>query len=273
MIETTWLETPYIEARETAGLGRPFVAGDDIATSMRVTPAMRTPDGAFVPGALAVLTDSAIGYATVHQTGVAGRMVTGHLNIEFTAPVPAGHEIELVCRGRLVGGDDTYAIGSGEVVDAGGRTVAIATIGAVLFPGQVPINAASDRPVHAPTTAIDVDELLGAEVVERTGSTCTVRFTASDATTNISRGVHGGMGVLMAERSIDRLLRSDDGEATHRLVAIRAAYPRAITADGTQIECVAAAVHRGRRLALARAVLHDQQGRPAVVVDASYIGV
>ena len=273
MSEPSRLETPYIEARENAGLGTPFVSGDDIATVMRPRPAMRTPDGALAPGALAVLTDSAIGFATVHQTGGPRRMVTGHLNIELTAPIPTGDEIELLCRGRLVGGDDTYAVGSGEVLDASGTTIAVATIGAVFFPGEPPIRVVPEPPANGPTTAGDVDELLGTRLVERTGSTCTVRFTSSGSTTNLSGGVHGGMGVLMAERTIDRLLRSDDGEATHRLVAIRAAYPRGIVADGAEIECVAETMHRGRRLALARAVLRDQQGRPAVVVDASYVGV
>lgn len=277
MTGTTWLQTPYIQARENAGLGTPFVAGDDIATLMCPPPAVRTAEGALVPGAIAVLTDSAIGYATVHQTGVAGRMVTGHLNIELTAPLPVGDDVELLCRARLLGGDDSYAVGSGEVLDAAGRTVAVATIGAVLFPGDLAGDVVGggvwERPANGPTPAADVDALLGTEVVDRSASTCTVRFTASDAITNMSGGVHGGMGVLMAERTVDRLLRSDGGEVTHRLVAIRAAYPRGIPADGTQIECVAEAMHRGRRLALARAVVHDQQGRPAVVVDASYVGV
>ena len=57
MTDTTWLETPYIEARENAGLGTPFVAGHDIATVMRPRPAVHTSDGALVPGAIAVLAD------------------------------------------------------------------------------------------------------------------------------------------------------------------------------------------------------------------------
>lgn len=270
---TAWLETPYIEARENAGLGRPFVSGDDIATAMRAQSAMCVTGGEIAPGALAVLADSAVGYATVNQTTGASGMVTGHLNIELTGPIPTGDDVELLCRGRLVGGDDTYAVGSGEIVDATGRTIAVVTIGAVLFPGEVFSTPPREPPTHGPARADDVDEFLGSEFVDRSGSTCTMRFAASLATTNMSGGVHGGMGVLMAERTIDRLLRSDDGVATHRLVALRAAYPRRIEADGTRIECVAETMHRGRRLALARAVLNDQQGRPAVVVDASYIGI
>jgi acyl-coenzyme A thioesterase PaaI-like protein len=58
-----------------------------------------------------------------------------------------------------------------------------------------------------------------------------------------------------------------------RPVELRAAFLRPIVADGTPVECRAAVIHLGRRLAAARGEVRDHRGRPAVLVDATYITV
>jgi uncharacterized protein (TIGR00369 family) len=97
---------------------------------------------------------------------------------------------------------------------------------------------------------------------------------ASPRFANASGGIHGGFGVLMGERTLDLALRTAlAGERSMRPVEVRAAFLRPIVADGTPVESRAMVMHLGRRLAAARGELCDHRGRPAVLVDATYIAV
>jgi uncharacterized protein (TIGR00369 family) len=91
---------------------------------------------------------------------------------------------------------------------------------------------------------------------------------------NSSGGIHGGFGVLMGERTLDVAIRTVLGDdRLMRPVELRAAFLRPIVADGTPVECRAVVMHLGRRLAAARGEVRDHRGRPAVLVDATYITV
>ena len=56
-----------------------------------------------------------------------------------------------------------------------------------------------------------------------------------------------------------------------RPVELRAAFLRRIEADGHIIETVASVAHRGRRLGAARCELRAPNGKPALLIDATYI--
>ncbi len=263
-----------IPARVSAGIGHPRSTDDGLATEMVPAAAMYADDGRIAPGALCILADTAIGFAVVSGLPEEAGIVTSHLNIEFVRRVPSDATL-LRCTGRLARADASYALGSGTILGPGDDEIAIATIGCVVVPrppadGVTAVRGAGDDT----TTPVpsSVDELLGCRVVSLTAERCEVSYTASAALSNLHSGVHGGMGVLMAERAMDRLVPASataDG-GSKRLVALRAVYPRRIAADGDQIACIAETVHHGRRLTMVRATLHDQDGRTAVSVEGTY---
>lgn len=74
------------------------------------------------------------------------------------------------------------------------------------------------------------------------------------------------------ERTLDVALRAAITDAwSVRPVELRAAFLLPIPATGAPIESRASVVHLGRHLAAARGELRHRQGRPAVLVDATYI--
>ena len=115
-------------------------------------------------------------------------------------------------------------------------------------------------------------ELLGTNIVSVRQDGIRMLVTAKPQFANSTGGIHGGFGVLMGERALDVALRAAiTDERSMRPVELRAAFLRPIPATGAPIECRATVMHLGRRLAAARGEVCDQQGRSAVLVDATYI--
>jgi uncharacterized protein (TIGR00369 family) len=115
-------------------------------------------------------------------------------------------------------------------------------------------------------------ELLGARLVSTRHTGIRVTAEAKPEFANSSGGLHGGFGVLMGERVLDAALRAAlHDERSMRPVELRAAFLRPIVADGRAIECRATVMHQGRRLAAVRGEVRDHYGRPAVLVDATYV--
>jgi acyl-CoA thioesterase len=283
---------PRVPALETVGIERIARGGAGATCHMRAPAALLDEHGVTAAGALAVLADGVLGFAiTFGVPGVMG-MVTTHLHLELLRALPPG-EITLDASGRRQGVEGTFAIGQADLATADGAPLAQATIGALFLerppPNEHPHAVVPDShppaptPTHAPTAAAPppphrlvldapVHQLLGTRVrtAGRSGVRMTVETKPSFA--NSMGGVHGGVGVLMGERALGLALRAAiRDERRLRPVELRAAFLRPIVADGRAVECHAAVMHLGRRLAAVRGEVRDHDGRTAVLVDATYV--
>jgi uncharacterized protein (TIGR00369 family) len=287
---------PRVPALETVGVER-IARGSTVATCHMRSPAtLLDPERVTATGALAVLADGVLGFAITFGLPQVMGMVTTHLHLELLRELPDG-ELVLAATGRRTGVEGMFAIGVADIADADGAPLAQATIGALFLerpppnehrapppPAAVPSPpppslAASAAPApsapggtHRLVRDAPVHELLGTRVLRagRRGVRMTVE--ARPAFANSMGGVHGGVGVLMGERALDLALRAaitDDRRL--RPVELRAAFLRPIAADGRAIECHAAVMHLGRRLAAVRGEVRDHDGRTAVLVDATYV--
>ena len=285
---------PRVPALETVGIER-IARGSTAATCrMRAPGALLDEDGVTAAGALAVLADGVLGFAITFGVPRVMGMVTTHLHLELLRALPHG-EITLDASGRRQGVEGTFAIGQADIATANGAPLAQATIGALFLerppPNEHPhavtptVQPSHPAPTHAPAPAVaappsahrlvrgaPVHELLGTRVrrAGRHGVRMTVETKPSFA--NSMGGVHGGVGVLMGERALDLALRAAiRDERRLRPVELRAAFLRPIFADGRAVECHAAVMHLGRRLAAVRGEVRDHDGRTAVLVDATYV--
>jgi acyl-coenzyme A thioesterase PaaI-like protein len=269
---------PAIGARDNCGLGDPYLTSEGVATDMVIPDHLRGADSMLALGSLAVLADSAIGFATVASLDRPTGMATSHLHLEIVRPSIEPDVGRLRCTGRLVHDDGHhYALGHGTIFDDAGRPVAHASIGAVLLPFRT-IQSPTDGNEPDPSTTVresepdrerrwsDVDEFLGS----RRAPAGVMTFVASPTLANSSRGLHGGIGVFMAEQALQHALDSD-GPHRFTLVELRATYPRPIAANGAPITCRSSITYRGRRLVTVRSELLDQRGKVAVVVDGTFI--
>jgi acyl-CoA thioesterase len=275
-----------VPALETVGIDAISRGGAMTTCRMRAPATLLDQDGAPATGALAVLADGVLGFAITFGLPQVMGMATTHLHLELLRPLPAG-TIVLEAAGRRRGVEGTFAIGEADISTSDGAPVAQATIGALFLPRpppdeprpqtpQPPLRAkATAAPASRPHRLLGdapVHALLGTEVrrAGRTGVRVTVRAVPSFA--NSMGGVHGGMGVLMGERALDLALRAAiPDERRLRPVELRAAFLRPIAADGRAVECHAAVMHLGRRLAAVRGEVRDHDGRTAVLVDATYV--
>jgi uncharacterized protein (TIGR00369 family) len=253
-----------------------------VVDQMVVPPTLLDQHGALAPGALAILADSALGWAVMSTMPAEAGMATSHLHLELLRPINPG-TTRLTCTAEQRGIEGRFGIGEGDITTADGTSIARATIGAVILTrrsgGSGPqvvkadaVDTAEPRP-HQLIAGSPVHQLLGMRVLSAgpTGVHVTVR--ADPSLANFSGGVHGGVGVLIGERTLDLALRAAIvDERQLRPVELRAAFLRPIAADGQEVEAVATVMHLGRRLAAARGEVRDQEGRAAVLVDATYVG-
>ena len=218
-------------------------------------------------GALAVLFDWVIGLA-VPSPPPGMLMTTTHLHIEMLRPAPR-HPLTLRGEAHCRQLTDAAALGMGTITDSVGDECARATMGAFLVERPPDEVAPLLQPSIALQHAQDEPQLNG-ETVEIGQLALSMRFRAGAETANAAGGVHGGFGVLMAQRAlhaaVDRVKRPGQG-----LFELHAAFVRPIAADGASIDCEVRVLHSGRRLTVARAELQDQAGRAAVLVDATYM--
>lgn len=251
------------------GLGQPKRVGDDVVADMTVRPALLD-DGYATAGITAILFDWVLGMAVIADSPGTG-MTTTYLHLEMLRPAlhdpPALRGI-----GRARHLRNNIAIGDGVITDVNGSELARATMGALLL-GPPTNNASGERPMPPEEdTPSSGPGLAGArgDVVDASSSGAVLRFRPGLRLANVSGGVHGGVGVLMANRTLDAAVKAA-GQTNHRLLELRAAFVRPIPATGDPIDCAAAVLHSGRRLTLVQGELRDQSGRPAVLVDATYM--
>jgi uncharacterized protein (TIGR00369 family) len=276
-----------VPARATAGIRAVRVEAGHTQYAMDVPDWIHDADGRAAPGALGILVDTAVGTAVM--TAVAGHraMATSHLHLELLRPIPAGTRT-ITCDGAPSAVEDRFALGEGVALTEAGDVVARASVGAVLLdtparfgPGRTDMRvtpsrrgAATERASrpHRLIAGSPVHEELGTRVVSARSTGVRSTALAAPRFGNSGGGMHGGFGVLMGECVLDLALRAALGDRpAMRPVELRAAFLRPIPADGSAVECRAAVVHLGRRLAAARGEVRDQEGRVAVLVDASYV--
>jgi uncharacterized protein (TIGR00369 family) len=249
------------------GLEPPKRVGDDIVADMTVRPALLD-DGYATAGVLAILFDWVLGFAVIADAPGMG-MTTTYLHIEMLRPSLRNPAL-LRGSARAHHLRHNVALGEGVISGADGTECARATLGALLLDppsNDGRLDVRSDRPEPE---AMPSDLGIDGVVVDANQSGVVLQFHPGPTVANISGGVHGGVGVLMAYRTLDAAVKAA-GQTSHRLLELRAAFVRPIAATGDAIEGAADVLHSGRRLTVVRGELRDHASRAAVVVDATYM--
>ena len=238
--------TMRIPARRVAGVVVVELARGFSHWEMAIPEWMTELDGSVPAGALGILIDATLGTAVMSAVGSGLSMVTSHLQLEVLRPLEAT-DGPLTCIGRPTAIQDRFALSAAEVTDAAGTVVARAAMGSVMF----------ERAPEQGPNGVD-------------GTTTTTRTPAHQWLANSFGGLHGGAGFLIGERTMQAAVDGGEGPVM-RPVEVRAAFLRPIPAEGEIIEASAQLVHRGRRLAATRGEVRGPDGRPAVLVDATYV--
>jgi uncharacterized protein (TIGR00369 family) len=266
-----------IPARSAAGVRGVLTEAGRVVNEMDVPRWLTDATGTVVPGALAILADSALGSAVMSTVPLGRSMVTTYLHLQLVRAV--GLDVStLRADGRQAWLGAGSGIGEGDITDADGMLVAKASIGSLLLdqarpdgPPLLPVDARLEGSSHPLLAGAPVHGVLRTEVVQASRDGVRVVVPAQPALANSSGGVHGGAGVLFGERAIDLALRAGDPDRAPRPVELRASFLRRIDADGRPIECRATIVHRGRRLVAGRCEVYDHRGRVAVEVELTYL--
>jgi uncharacterized protein (TIGR00369 family) len=224
---------------------------------------LRDQTGAVVPGALAILADTALGQAI--STSLApgwANIVTTHLHMEMLRPLPE-EPCDFDIEARTTWLEDRFGLADGDIHSSDGSRVARVTIGSLVLGADDQPGPIANRPTPKGPARNPADPNMPT----------TMTFVAAPELGNSRGGVHGGVGALFAERSLHLALEGARGEGGPRMrpVEIRVAFIRRIAADGATIECRGRVAHLGRRLAATRGEVTDKTGRTALLADATYI--
>jgi uncharacterized protein (TIGR00369 family) len=268
-------------AFDLAGLREVDIAPARVVDEMVVPGHFRDCTGAVVPGVLGILGDSAMGDAVMTTVPLSGTMMTSHFHLEIHRRIGTMIDI-LTCTGSLSDRSDSFARSTGTFTAPDGSLVATATSGGVLvdIPDRAPmLDSSTQAPMSTMEESTDVDgraqspvlQLLGAAMVS-TDDGLQLAFSADARFSNSSGVIHGGFEILMGEQLLHEAVRRSlpDGRLAE-LVELRVAFLRPIIADGSPVVTDASVLRLGRRTAVARGQLLNQQGREAVLVDASYL--
>ena len=215
------------------------------------------PDGSVPAGGLGILVDAAMTSACVAAVGDRVSVVTSHLHLELLAPLRTG---ALMCVGQATAIGDGWALGAALVTAQDGTVLARVSMGALVF------DQAQNQgpPVTRPTTGTKPG-CLGMEIAQH-GDQVTTHTPAHSWLANLYGGMHGGAGLLIGERTLHAAIGP-----TMRPIELRAVYLRPIPADGHLIESVGTIAHLGRRLGAARGEVKTPEGKPALLIDATYV--
>lgn len=237
-----------------------------------------TRSGALAAGMVGLLADHALGGAIVPAMGDGHVMVTSHMHFELIRPITADIG-RLQATGELVHVDAGSAFTRGDITDGDGVLVAHTSGRFALLPVQASASGAvrsappstseaPPRPRPAHPAADPIDDLLGLRVAPASSSTVEARFVAGGALANERRGLHGGVGILVAERTIDAAVRAATPAANEfRPVELRTLFLRPVAADDAELVCRAEVTHAGRSVIACTAILFTAEGKPSVTVD------
>src|SRR2546423_1688244 len=124
------------------GLRGVAVSDGEMTIAMPASRWLATALGVIYGGALALLADATITTATATTLPAATAFSPLDLKVNFLRPV-APYPGELVARARIVHRGRTIAVATCEIVNAEGKTVALATASVLILPGR-----SWDRPVY-----------------------------------------------------------------------------------------------------------------------------
>ena len=242
-------------AARAAGIACVALAAGHSQWQMDVPDWMVDTDGSVPAGSLGILADTSLTSACVAAVADRQSVVTSHLQFELLAPLRTR---TLVCTALTTALGDGWALSAGEVETGDGTVVARISMGAVLFE--------QPRAQGPAATGSDLDARVLGMVSTSAGNAVTTCTPAYAWLANAYGGLHGGAGFLIGERTLQLAMGP-----TMRALEVHAVYLRPIPADGQLVESVATVAHRGRRLAAARGEVNAPSGKPAVLVDATYI--
>ncbi|MCO1654237.1 PaaI family thioesterase [Pseudonocardia humida] len=261
--------TPLERLRAAAGGSAPLVpvaaslgitvdSVDEGRMVARLAPAPAVLRG---PGPAFVMIDMVLSavVATVLPSDHAISTLTLHWAGTGPFPDPVG---PLVATGTVVHLAADSALSTGTLTDADGEVLATVTNRSALLPlppdgrrgGR---GAPSGGPVGL--TALD---LAGGPS----------RWTAVGAPplSNTAGALQGGVVAAVATHALDAAVAAVRPELAGATFDLDVTYLRAIPSDGSDFSVTAQPLHAGRRLAAARAELHDSAGRLAVVASSAH---
>lgn len=233
--------------------------GRTVRASMPTGPRVTEPDGTVAVGALAVLVDNVLAYASM--TAAPGRWsVTTEMTLDAH---PALQRTGGVVRAEATveHADTVGGFAVGTVRSASGELVASCTQRTRFVDGRPLDTVAPDAAKSGPLRTLRPVDILGHTTrLESAGIELCVGHVVQNPLTNL----HGGVATYACDRAVARSL------AGSRLttVSLRVAFLRPVPAD-TLVEFKSTVVHRGRTLAVVDVAAPLADGRTAVVARAT----
>lgn len=268
-----------VPAAVTFGVGATTPLADGVEVTVVRRPEAVDGAGALPTGVLALAVDHALGGAIGQVIADDEVMITSHMHLELIQPITPDLDA-VVAHGRVVHKGGGHAFTQGEIRAEDGRLLALISARFAMLPldasagGYVRSEGAVAPAAPTRRGGIngdgDVPPVLGLLQLHLVGTTpnrVEGRFRAHAGLANERQGVHGGVGVLIGERSLDHLVTSVGGGG-FRPVELRAVFLRPIAADGSELTCEAEVGYAGRSVITSRATVHTPGGKAAVVVDA-----
>lgn len=131
-------DLPYPPIHYLTGLGPTAIEHGEAVFALPCHEWLCSPLGMVEGGAIAMVADSAIVTAIQSTVPPATTVAAIDLKVNFLRPVPPDGR-DLLARGRVRHAGRTIAIAEADVVNADGKTVAVATGSAMLLPGRPPL--------------------------------------------------------------------------------------------------------------------------------------
>ena len=228
-------------------------------------------DGRLTAGALAMLADSATGWATSTRLPDATSMVTAQLRLELFQGVPRDLAVYRI-RASAVHVDTTVGFARADLTTDGGRPVGMATMRSapVSHPFTDGVLTARARVVGPPLPAGFIDDVLVTQRRTASPDEAEVAVRSRSQLANLSGMVHGGVVVMMAERAMVTLLMQVGEPAEFRPLDVDVVYVRPLEADDATAIVKAAMVTLTRRFVHLSGTVRRPDGRVAATVRAAY---
>lgn len=261
--------TPLERLRAAAGGSAPLVpvAGslgitvDSVDEGRMVARLAPSPAVLRGPGPAFVLVDMVLSavVATVLPSDHAISTLTLHWAGTCPFPSPAG---PLVATGTVVHVTGDSALSTGKLTDADGEVLATVTNRSALLP----LPPGGRRGNHAERPAGPT----GFTALDLTGGPSHWTGASAPALSNTVGALQGGVVAAVATHALDEAVGAARPELAGATFDLDVTYLRGIPSDGSGFSVTAQPLHAGRRLAAARAELHDGAGRLAVVASSAH---
>jgi uncharacterized protein (TIGR00369 family) len=227
-------------------------------------------DGRVTVGALAMLADSATGWATSTRLPEATSMVTAQLRLELFEGVPRNVPAFRI-RANAVHVDPTAGFARADLMTDCGRAVGMATMRSAPVPHPLTQETVSARSVVAPPLPRGyVDDVLDTEEREASAECVEVAVRSRPQLANLSGMVHGGVVVMMVERAMVSLLAQLGDDSALRPLDVDVMYARPLDADDSIVIATAAVAALTRRFVHLAGTVTRIDGRVAATVRAAY---